>query len=400
MFGAFSQTITANSVSGGGRMLLAVGSRRTASVGQREFLRAGPTVGFLRSGNQCNRRAFTLVELLVVIAIIGILVALLLPAVQAAREAARRAQCVNHLKQIGVGFLNHESSNKILPGAGWSPWYVGDPMWGTGRKQPGGWMYQVLPFIEEQAVYDLPADGQKSTITTQQKAASVVMQQTPITAFNCPSRRQAKAYPWALAPTWKPFNSDLVSTMGRGDYAANAGDTDNGQWQLQGQETPDNLADDKYYKSPDPPLDWLWPSYTNPEPVATWPALKMQSGINFFGVDIKLKHISDGTSKTYMVGEKFLDPDGYDCDGNVNGGDNQSYYGGYDWDANRFADLPPVRDTPGANLYRQFGSVHAAVWQAVMCDGSVRSFSYDMELLVHRHLANRSDGQPIPDAGL
>ena len=68
-----------------------------------------------------ERRGFTLVELLVVIAIIGILVALLLPAVQAAREAARRAECLNHLKQIGIGFLNHESSKKILPGAGWSP---------------------------------------------------------------------------------------------------------------------------------------------------------------------------------------------------------------------------------------------------------------------------------------
>jgi prepilin-type N-terminal cleavage/methylation domain-containing protein len=72
----------------------------------------------IRSG---LRRGFTLVELLVVIAIIGILVALLLPAVQAAREAARRSQCVNHLKQIGIGFMNHENVHKFLPTAGWSP---------------------------------------------------------------------------------------------------------------------------------------------------------------------------------------------------------------------------------------------------------------------------------------
>ena len=100
-------------------------------------------------------RGFTLVELLVVIAIIGVLVALLLPAVQAAREAARRNQCVNHLKQIGVGFLSHESAHGSFPGSGWSPWVVGDPLLGAGRNQPGGWMYQILPFIEQQAVYGM-----------------------------------------------------------------------------------------------------------------------------------------------------------------------------------------------------------------------------------------------------
>src|SRR5262245_59620853 len=81
------------------------------------------------------RRAFTLVELLVVIAIIGILVAMLLPAIQAAREAARRSQCQNNLKQIGIGFLNHENSRKFFPSGGWGYKWSGDPDNGSGEKQ-------------------------------------------------------------------------------------------------------------------------------------------------------------------------------------------------------------------------------------------------------------------------
>ena len=166
-----------------------------------------------------NLRGFTLVELLVVIAIIGILIALLLPAIQSARETARRTECANHLRQVGLACLEHESTHKFFPSSGWGYIWTGDPDRGYGKGQPGGWIYNILPFLEEQAVRNIGAGlagpgpgGAKYEALKQQKVAFLEI-------MYCPSRRVAKAYFGAD----QAINAGNTEIQAKNDYAANGG---------------------------------------------------------------------------------------------------------------------------------------------------------------------------------
>ena len=170
---------------------------------------------------------FTLVELLVVIAIIGILIALLLPAVQAAREAARRSQCRNNLKQIGLAAQNHVSAFKVFPSAGWGWTWTGDPDAGSAGNQPGGWLYSLLPFMEEQQIHDMGkgmtfsggGTGGKYDVLSQ-------MQAQGIATMNCPSRRGATVGAvFDTAGGGANYNEALCTSLGgaKSDYAGNAG---------------------------------------------------------------------------------------------------------------------------------------------------------------------------------
>jgi len=161
------------------------------------------------------------VELLVVIAIIGILVALLLPAVQAARESARALQCKNNMKQLSLACVTHVSAQGIFPSGGWGWAWAGDPDRGFGADQPGGVFYQLLPYLEQQNLHQLGSGLSNS----QKMATSLEMVQTVIPGLTCPTRRQAGNYP--LRPGYPPHvNTNLpVPSVGwfRSCYALNGG---------------------------------------------------------------------------------------------------------------------------------------------------------------------------------
>ena len=136
-------------------------------------------------------RGFTLVELLVVIAIIATLVSLLLPAVQSAREAGRRAMCMNNVKQLALGCLNHHEAHGFMPSGGWGRHWVCDPDRGFGKRQPGGWAYHVLPFIEAGDLHGMGAGADDRTKRKLNRQRIM----TPQPIFHCPSRREARLYP-------------------------------------------------------------------------------------------------------------------------------------------------------------------------------------------------------------
>jgi prepilin-type N-terminal cleavage/methylation domain-containing protein/prepilin-type processing-associated H-X9-DG protein len=327
-----------------------------------------------------RKRGFTLVELLVVIAIIAILVALLLPAVQAAREAARRMQCTNNLKQLGLSFLNHESSQRWLPTGGFGWRWQGDPDQGFDKEQPGGWGYNVLPFMEEQAVREL---GKGITDVTARNAALIAAIGTPIPTFNCPSRRAAIAYPMVR----NSFLGINVRTcianrcfMARSDYRVNGGSIFAGE-----SDGPTSIPGIATH-------DWVFED--GPSPTDRY---VLQNGICHQRSQITLRKIKDGMSKTAMVGDKYLNPDRY-VDGN-DPADDQNIFVGHDRDtvgytaggADSRVKILPRQDRKGLELAYEFGSIHPGGFQMTFCDGSVTTIAYEVDEIVWIKYGGRDD---------
>jgi prepilin-type N-terminal cleavage/methylation domain-containing protein/prepilin-type processing-associated H-X9-DG protein len=340
---------------------------------------------YLRRGKNGHDRGFTLVELLVVIAIIGVLVALLLPAVQAAREAARRVQCKNNLRQIALGMLNFESTHGEFPSGGWGFRWMGDPDRGVGPGQPGGWIYQVAPLLEQGSV-TLIGGGLKGEA---KKAALAQQRATSISIFLCPSRR---AQP-TLQAVEVTGNAAMPAEDGKTDYAASGGTRS----AKTGAGPPPNATYDDCFGG-FPKCADLWNGPTNAQ------IQDLLNGVVTLRTGAELRTITDGTANTIMAGEKFLPPKFYDVvtylpierGGSDNPADNSSMWQGYDWDNVRFpsASAMPTRDSDNVGyLHKAMGSAHAAAVNIAYVDGSVHSIEYEIDEQIWDNLGNGADGK-------
>lgn len=342
-------------------------------------------------------RGFTLVELLVVIAIIGILVALLLPAVQAAREAARRTQCKNQMKQLSLAFHMHHDTHKHLPTGGWLFNWLGNPDYGYGKDQPGGWLYNILPYIEESAIHDLGS----GLTGIDRDTATVQRVQSPFGGMTCPSRRSANVFGNSVSTTVYAEAINPIESSSRTDYAANAGDMFNVEPNAQseaGEQLPglgDSYASVKNF-------DWK-PIWRTRDPATPANVLNVRdaTGVVYTRSEVPFRKISDGTSKVYMVGEKYLSTAHYET-GEGEGDNEPGFAGGNDDSLRSTAQFilfnSEIRLEPDGEENKdkvssvKFGSAHSGGFNMGYCDGSVSFVSFDIDPDLHRLTGNRSDG--------
>lgn len=343
-----------------------------------------------------NRVAFTLVELLAVVAIIGILLGLLLPAVQAAREAARSTECKNNLRQLSVALHHHHDVQKCFPSGGWGYRWMPDPDIGAGRNQPGSWIYGVLDYLEQPSL----RQGSVSNIPSDAYMAQLVA--TPLSVLNCSSRRAG------LLPVTIPIDYNNLSPE-RSFQIDMAVKSDYGGCMGGGEPTGDSTIFDR-----GEPRDGPGPDTA--EEAKEWEKVDVANGLNRWQgqhagaangsiiarYPIALRQISDGASNTYLIGERLIETDHYDSGHATN--DDQNAYVGFDRDnqvSARYTPFPDVHSwelnrltsAVGQGLGFHFGSAHPSTFHISMCDGSVQGINYDVDLSVHRAAGSRDEAE-------
>jgi prepilin-type N-terminal cleavage/methylation domain-containing protein len=328
-------------------------------------------------------RGFTLVELLVVIAIIGVLVALLLPAVQAAREAARRSSCQNNLRQHGLATQNFHDTYLYLPplriagGEGWASYWV-----------------LIMPFMEQRQLQD------KWDLKLKYAEQTAIARETQIKNNYCPSRRpgglsRSEQF-WVHDTSAPPEPTSAGTTEARfgpvnnvpgavGDYAACVGD-------MRG--TPNNPSAQNWFNANSNGAIIIG----NPTPAA---AATAGHQITMFTSNTRLAVIEDGTSNTFLVGEKHVPVKMF---GRLKVGDGPIYSGAWSAFPGRIAGIEdslargPTDITPSGGVVdgiyaRKFGSWHPGVCQFVFCDGSTRAIKTSIDGASLKALAVRNDGE-------
>ena len=286
------------------------------------------------------RRGFTLVELLVVIAIIAVLISLLLPAVQSARESSRITLCKNQLRQMGLGAFQYQERFKAYPTR--THYYRGDQP--APVPEAGTWLTHLWPYLEAQSLHDQFTHAWESKNRAERKA----MEATPFFMYYCPSRRRPEPLP-VQTSYWGS------SEGSRTDYAVCGGGT----------------VKPHDFKVAYP---GVWDGKDN----------------------VGAGDIIDGTTNTYLYAEKSVSSQHYTT--GKGSGDQTSIYYCDRGDCVRWAKNSPQQDPTGQNdcySCHDFGSSHPGGWNVALCDGSVRSMRYGIEFRVHTALSSREQGETV-----
>lgn len=291
-----------------------------------------------------RRSGFTLVELLVVIAIIGVLVALLLPAVQSARESARRSQCSNNLKQIGLGVHNFHDTYRYLP-------Y-------TRLDTRETWAVLILPYIEQQTLFD----GWNMTREYYQQAPEV--RETTLKVYVCPTRRR----PPQKSTAGDVHQNGMLPHIpgGVSDYAASTGTPAGGGDYFDGQVVSGTLYD---------------PTTT---PTSANGPFRYKSNN-----PMRFTNIVDGLTNTLFIGEKHIGVKVLNNEGSIYNGDHGSSF------KKAGIGAPLIRNIHATGNFGNFGSWHPGICQFVLGDGSVRAIPVSIDLTTLDRLAHREDGNAV-----